>query len=212
MEFNNEEAGCIGIEKSPFTIFETSGIGLNARNITRILATTTVIVGLEEMEKGHGFSLSSLYFKGIFSVDGVNPLSMVLETDLVSLNERSLKLIKVIASTTGHGFNLDSRKSQAWRRYQATKWLKSFVGSVGILKQPSEKEFISCLRKGLILCNAINEIQPGSVPRYKLYCLYCVLYRCSIVLYCLLIIDLGFENLLKAVEGLNLPILERLNN
>ncbi|KAL4581050.1 hypothetical protein LXL04_017257 [Taraxacum kok-saghyz] len=146
MEFNNEEAGWIGIEKNYPTV--TLHCIRNEWNwpereehITRILATTIVIVGLEETEKGHGFSLSSLYFKGIFSVDGVNLFSMVLETDLVSLNERSLKLIKVIASTTGHGFNLDSRKSQAWRRYQATKWLKSFVGSVGILKQPSEKDY-----------------------------------------------------------------------
>ena len=54
-----------------------------------------------------------VYIKDIFIVDGVNLFSMVLETDLVSLNERSLKLIKVIASRTGHGFNLDSRNRES---------------------------------------------------------------------------------------------------
>ncbi|KAE8734380.1 Kinesin heavy chain, putative isoform 4 [Hibiscus syriacus] len=31
--------------------------------------------------------------------------------------------------------------------------------------QPSEKEFISCLRNGLILCNVINKIHPGAVAK-----------------------------------------------
>ncbi|KAL0339681.1 UNVERIFIED_CONTAM: Kinesin-like protein KIN-14L [Sesamum radiatum] len=39
------------------------------------------------------------------------------------------------------------------------------VGPLGIPSQPSEREFISCLRNGLILCNVINKIQPGSVPK-----------------------------------------------
>lgn len=51
----------------------------------------------------------------------------------------------------------------AWRRFQATAWLESLVGPLGISSQPSEREFISCLRNGLILCNAINKIQPGAV-------------------------------------------------
>lgn len=53
----------------------------------------------------------------------------------------------------------------AWRRFQAVEWLESLVGPLGTPNQPSEKEFISCLRNGLILCNAINKIQPGAVPR-----------------------------------------------
>lgn len=54
---------------------------------------------------------------------------------------------------------------EALRRYQATEWLDSLVGPLGITKQPSEKEFISCLRTGLVLCNAINKTQPGSVQK-----------------------------------------------
>ncbi|XP_050382537.1 kinesin-like protein KIN-14L [Argentina anserina] len=71
-------------------------------------------------------------------------------------------------SRTGlHDFTRASRKAEesAWRRFQAVEWLESFVGPLGIPNQPSEKEFISCLRNGLILCTAINKIQPGSVPR-----------------------------------------------
>ncbi|KAK9922060.1 hypothetical protein M0R45_030542 [Rubus argutus] len=71
-------------------------------------------------------------------------------------------------SRTGlHDFTRASRKAEeaAWRRFQAVQWLESIVGPLGIPNQPSEKEFISCLRNGLILCNAINKIQPGAVPK-----------------------------------------------
>ena len=53
----------------------------------------------------------------------------------------------------------------AWRRYEATQWLESQVGPLGIPKQPSERELISCLRNGLILCKVINKIYPGAVPK-----------------------------------------------
>ncbi|GFP92203.1 kinesin-4 [Phtheirospermum japonicum] len=63
--------------------------------------------------------------------------------------------------------NLASRRAEeaALRRYQAVYWLDYLVGPLGIPSQPSEKEFISCLRNGLILCNVINKIQPGSVSK-----------------------------------------------
>ncbi|XP_041024476.1 kinesin-like protein KIN-14L isoform X2 [Juglans microcarpa x Juglans regia] len=66
-----------------------------------------------------------------------------------------------------HDLNLASRKAEeaAWRRYQAVSWLQSLVGPLGISNQPSERAFISCLRNGLVLCNAINKINPGSVPK-----------------------------------------------
>ncbi|RZC20509.1 Kinesin-like protein KIN-14L [Glycine soja] len=64
-------------------------------------------------------------------------------------------------------FNMASRKAEesAWRRYEATQWLESQVGPLGIPNQPTETELISCLRNGLILCNAINKIHPGAVPK-----------------------------------------------
>ncbi|XP_038720144.1 kinesin-like protein KIN-14L isoform X1 [Tripterygium wilfordii] len=66
-----------------------------------------------------------------------------------------------------HDLNMASRKAEeaAWRRYQAVKWIESLVGPVGFSSRPSEREFISRLRNGLILCNAINKIQPQAVPK-----------------------------------------------
>ncbi|XP_058738222.1 kinesin-like protein KIN-14L isoform X2 [Vicia villosa] len=66
-----------------------------------------------------------------------------------------------------HDFNMASRKAgeAALRRYEATQWLESQVGPLGISKQPSERELVSCLRNGLILCKAINKIHPGAVPK-----------------------------------------------
>ncbi|KAF2610016.1 hypothetical protein F2Q70_00009771 [Brassica cretica] len=66
-----------------------------------------------------------------------------------------------------HEFNLASRKAEeaAARRFQAVQWLQSVVGQLGIPNQPSEKEFVSCLRNGMILCNAINKIHPGAVSK-----------------------------------------------
>ncbi|KAK7336533.1 hypothetical protein VNO77_17076 [Canavalia gladiata] len=66
-----------------------------------------------------------------------------------------------------HDFNMASRKAEetAWRRYEATQWLESLVGPLGISNHPSERELISCLRNGLILCNAMNKIHPGAVPK-----------------------------------------------
>ncbi|MED6182186.1 hypothetical protein PIB30_026174 [Stylosanthes scabra] len=66
-----------------------------------------------------------------------------------------------------HDINMASRKAEeaAWRRYEATQWLESQVGPLGISKNPSERELISCLRNGLILCKVMNKIFPGSVPK-----------------------------------------------
>ncbi|GAA0140558.1 hypothetical protein LIER_01878 [Lithospermum erythrorhizon] len=66
-----------------------------------------------------------------------------------------------------HEFNLASRKAEeaALRRYQATHWLDCMVGPLSISSQPNEKEFVSSLRNGLVLCNLMNKIQPGSVPK-----------------------------------------------
>ncbi|KAL8133414.1 uncharacterized protein LOC141712521 [Apium graveolens] len=68
---------------------------------------------------------------------------------------------------TLHELNLAGRKQEeaALRRYEAAEWLERLVGPLGISSQPSERELISCLRSGLVLCNAINKIQPGSVQK-----------------------------------------------
>ncbi|XP_078443178.1 kinesin-like protein KIN-14A isoform X2 [Wolffia australiana] len=62
---------------------------------------------------------------------------------------------------------LASRKAEeaALRRYRAAGWLDSMVGPLNLPRQPSEADFVSCLRNGIILCNLINKIQPGAIPR-----------------------------------------------
>ncbi|KAG6749835.1 hypothetical protein POTOM_046905 [Populus tomentosa] len=66
--------------------------------------------------------------------------------------------------------DLESRKAEeaASRRYEAAGWLRKMVGVVAakdLPAEPSEEEFRLGLRSGIILCNALNKIQPGGVPK-----------------------------------------------
>ncbi|XP_031497647.1 kinesin-like protein KIN-14F [Nymphaea colorata] len=66
--------------------------------------------------------------------------------------------------------NLASRRAEesVARRYQAAGWLKKMVGIVGsrdLPHEPSEEEFLLGLRNGLILCNVLNKVHPGAVPK-----------------------------------------------
>ncbi|CAK7340594.1 unnamed protein product [Dovyalis caffra] len=63
-----------------------------------------------------------------------------------------------------------SRKAEeaSLRRYEAAGWLRKAVGVVGgkdLPAEPSEEEFRLGLRSGIILCNALNKVQPGAVPK-----------------------------------------------
>ncbi|KAH9606266.1 hypothetical protein KSS87_020101 [Heliosperma pusillum] len=56
----------------------------------------------------------------------------------------------------------------ATRRYEATSWLRKIVGVVcskDLPAEPSEEHFRLGLRSGIVLCNAINKVQPGAVPK-----------------------------------------------
>ncbi|KAJ4955678.1 hypothetical protein NE237_012461 [Protea cynaroides] len=72
-----------------------------------------------------------------------------------------------------HGTRLsdvESRKAEqeAIARYEAAGWLRKMVGVVGAKDfpaQPSEDEFRVGLRSGIILCNVLNKVQPGAVPK-----------------------------------------------
>ncbi|ONK63285.1 uncharacterized protein A4U43_C07F13390 [Asparagus officinalis] len=66
--------------------------------------------------------------------------------------------------------DLASRKAEveASRRYEAAGWLRKTVGAVAakdLPDAPSEEEFRLGLRNGLILCNALNKVHPGAVPK-----------------------------------------------
>lgn len=59
----------------------------------------------------------------------------------------------------------------ALRRYDAAGWLRKMVGTVtarDLPEKPTEEEFRLSLRSGIILCNALNMIQPGAVPKVGL--------------------------------------------
>ncbi|KAK4746148.1 hypothetical protein SAY87_012460 [Trapa incisa] len=65
---------------------------------------------------------------------------------------------------------LASRKAEeaSSRRYEAVRWLRKTVGVVGgkdLPAEPSEEEFRLGLRSGIILCNVLNRVQPGAVPK-----------------------------------------------
>ncbi|KAL7157714.1 hypothetical protein ABFS83_02G095700 [Erythranthe nasuta] len=66
--------------------------------------------------------------------------------------------------------DLASRKAEeaSLRRYEAAGWLRKTVGVVAgkdLPAQPSEEEFRLGLRSGIILCNVLNKVQPGAVPK-----------------------------------------------
>ncbi|XP_065860426.1 kinesin-like protein KIN-14I isoform X2 [Euphorbia lathyris] len=70
----------------------------------------------------------------------------------------------------GGDLDLESRKAEeaASRRSEAAGWLRKMVGVVqakDLPAEPSEEEFRLGLRSGIVLCNAINKVQPGAVPK-----------------------------------------------
>ncbi|XXG80554.1 hypothetical protein AAC387_Pa09g1393 [Persea americana] len=67
-------------------------------------------------------------------------------------------------------FDFASRKAEeaASRRHEAAGWLRNKIGFVGtkdLPAQPSEEEFRLALRNGIILCNILNKVQPGTIPK-----------------------------------------------
>ncbi|XP_062144169.1 kinesin-like protein KIN-14I isoform X2 [Alnus glutinosa] len=68
------------------------------------------------------------------------------------------------------GLDLESRKAEeaASRRSEAAGWLRKMVGVVGakdLPEEPSEEEFRLGLRSGIILCNVLNKVHSGAVPK-----------------------------------------------
>lgn len=56
----------------------------------------------------------------------------------------------------------------AARRYEVAGWLRSSLGAMvakDMPAEPSEEEFILALRNGIILCQVLNQIQPGVIPK-----------------------------------------------
>lgn len=63
----------------------------------------------------------------------------------------------------------------ALRRYDAAGWLRKMVGVVlgkDLPAEPSEEDFRIGLRSGIILCNVLNKVQPGAVPKVCFFHLF----------------------------------------
>ncbi|KAM3326414.1 kinesin-like protein KIN-14I [Capsicum chacoense] len=74
------------------------------------------------------------------------------------------------SQSRSRNLDLDARKAEeaAIRRHDAAAWIRKIVGIVGaksLPAEPSEEEFRLGLRSGMILCNVLNKIQPGAVPK-----------------------------------------------
>ena len=102
----------------------------------------------------------------------------------------------LIASVMFNSCHLKQRK-QRNRRFEAAAWLQSMVGSnLGIPCEPSEEEFRLCLRNGIILCNLLNKVQPGTVSKV-------VVNRVSAYQY-----FENVQNFLASVKEMKLPTFE----
>ncbi|EOA37528.1 hypothetical protein CARUB_v10011730mg [Capsella rubella] len=54
------------------------------------------------------------------------------------------------------------------RRYEAARWVRNTLGVVGgrdLPADPSEEDFRIALRSGILLCNVLNRVKPGAVPK-----------------------------------------------
>ncbi|XP_064989530.1 kinesin-like protein KIN-14P isoform X3 [Musa acuminata AAA Group] len=86
-----------------------------------------------------------------------------------SLSVVAEDVLKPHETRTGD-IDLASRKEvqAALRRYEAAEWLRKMVGVNGardLPEEPTEEEFRLGLRNGIVLCNALNKVQPGAVPK-----------------------------------------------
>ncbi|CAN1858890.1 Kinesin-like protein KIN-14I [Linum perenne] len=87
----------------------------------------------------------------------------------------SLSLVSVVEDVLQHHgirrTDIVSKKidEASAKRYEAADWLRKTVGVGGGSKdlpsQPSEEEFRNGLRSGIILCNAVNKVQPGRIAK-----------------------------------------------
>ncbi|CAN8255074.1 unnamed protein product [Cochlearia groenlandica] len=75
--------------------------------------------------------------------------------------------LKGLGTTSNGDYELLQRKAEetARRRYEAATWLRQMDQSAAatLPEKPSEEEFCLSLRTGLILCNVLNKVNPGSV-------------------------------------------------
>lgn len=79
-------------------------------------------------------------------------------------------IVNAAVSTAGVRLSdtrLASRRAEesAARRQQAILWLQEMVGNLGLSSDATEEDLQLCLRNGISLCNLINMVQSGAVPK-----------------------------------------------
>uniref|UniRef100_A0A0E0DF43 Kinesin motor domain-containing protein n=1 Tax=Oryza meridionalis TaxID=40149 RepID=A0A0E0DF43_9ORYZ len=66
------------------------------------------------------------------------------------------------------GMALRKAEESAARRCEAARWLRQMEAAAAaesLPERPSEEEFCVALRNGLVLCNVLNRVNPGAVPK-----------------------------------------------
>ncbi|KAL5996297.1 hypothetical protein ACLOJK_026373 [Asimina triloba] len=115
---------------------------------------------LSLVDRSGSFSAFVSVFSGEMASGGIFSISMAsVVEDVLQQHGTSLKDV-----------DLASRKAEeaASRRYEAAGWLRKMIGFVGakdLPSEPSEEEFRLGLRNGIILCNVLNKVHPGGVPK-----------------------------------------------
>ncbi|ESQ35954.1 hypothetical protein EUTSA_v10006679mg [Eutrema salsugineum] len=89
------------------------------------------------------------------------------------LKQRNLRVSVGVDSCSKHadetfvGRDLPADPSDL-KRYEAARWLRNTLGVVGgrdLPADPSEDDFRIALRSGILLCNVLNRVKPGAVPK-----------------------------------------------
>ncbi|MCD7460941.1 hypothetical protein HAX54_044891 [Datura stramonium] len=115
-------------------------------------------------------------------------------------------------NSRSRNLDLDARKAEeaAIRRYDAAAWIRKIVGIVGakgLPAEPSEEEFRLGLRSGMILCNVLNKIQPGAVPKVVESPCDSAIVSDGAALYAYQYFE-NVRNFLVAVQELGIPLFE----
>uniref|UniRef100_A0A0E0H1X2 Kinesin motor domain-containing protein n=1 Tax=Oryza nivara TaxID=4536 RepID=A0A0E0H1X2_ORYNI len=65
------------------------------------------------------------------------------------------------------GMALRKAEESAARRCEAARWLRQMEAAAAesLPERPEEEEFCVALRNGLVLCNVLNHVNPGAVPK-----------------------------------------------
>lgn len=79
------------------------------------------------------------------------------------------------------------------KRNEAARWIRHTLGVVGgrdLPADPSEDDFRIALRSGILLCNVLNKVKPGAVPKVCLSFIYsllfCICFSSILLLYAFL--------------------------